>query len=62
MSSPSAPVSTLTVSNRGCMTPEVRFKNQAKDFWANVRLLSQQLGYTVRGKGIIKVPTINAIA
>ena len=44
------------------MTPEVRFKNQAKDFWANVRLLSQQLGYTVRGKGIIKVPTINAIA
>ncbi len=33
------------------------FKRQPKYFWAYVRTLSQRLGYTVRGKGIVKVPT-----
>ena len=42
----------LVVSN-----PE--FKRQPKHFWAYVRTLSQCLGYTVRGKGIVKVPTFN---
>ena len=36
-----------------------RFINLDKDFWANVRLISQQVGYTIRGEGAIKVPTIN---
>ena len=29
-----------------------------KSFWANVRSVSQQAGYTVRGKGQVKVPTV----
>jgi hypothetical protein len=39
------------------MIPNPEFRNQPKMFWAYVRTLSQQLGYTVRGKGQIKVPT-----
>jgi hypothetical protein len=32
-----------------------------KYFWANVRTISQHLGYTVRGAGEIKVPTVTEI-
>lgn len=39
------------------MKPDQRFVNQPKHFWANVRTISQQAGYTIRGKGQIKVPT-----
>lgn len=34
------------------------FLNQPKPFWANVRSISQHLGYTLRGKKQIKVPTV----
>ncbi len=34
------------------------FLNQPKSFWANVRSLSQQLGYAERGTGQVKVPTV----
>ncbi len=34
------------------------FLNQPKSFWANVRSISQHLGYTLRGKNQIKIPTI----
>lgn len=34
------------------------FLNQPKPFWANVRSISQHLGYTARGTGQIKVPTL----
>jgi hypothetical protein len=34
------------------------FLRQPKSFWANVRSLSQQLGYTRRGTGQVRVPTI----
>ncbi len=34
------------------------FLNQQKSFWANVRSLSEQLGYTKRGTGQILVPTV----
>lgn len=34
------------------------FKGLDKGFWAHVRSLSQTLGYTDRGKGTIKVPTL----
>lgn len=27
-------------------------------FWANVRTISQEAGYTVRGKGLVRVPTV----
>ncbi|HEX8707595.1 MAG TPA: hypothetical protein VF723_04985 [Pyrinomonadaceae bacterium] len=34
------------------------FLNQPKPFWANVRSVSQHLGYTLRGTGQVKVPTL----
>lgn len=40
------------------MKPDQRFLKQPKNFWANVRSLSQELGYTVRGAGEIKVYSI----
>ncbi len=39
------------------MKPDPRFAQQDKAFWACVRSLSQDLGYTVRGQDRIKVPT-----
>lgn len=41
------------------MKPDTRFLRLPKTFWANVRTISQQVGYTVRGRGIIKVPTMD---
>lgn len=43
------------------MTPEKRFLHQPKHFWANVRSVSQHLGYTDRLTGRIKVPSINEV-
>jgi hypothetical protein len=40
------------------MKPHRRFLNQPKHFWANARLISQQIGYTVRGTGEVLVPTL----
>ena len=40
------------------MKPEPRFQRQPKHFWANVRTISQKLGYTERGEGVIKVPSL----
>ena len=40
------------------MIPNPKFQNQPKMFWAYVRTLSQQLGYTVRGQNQIKVPSV----
>jgi hypothetical protein len=42
------------------MKPDPRFLNLPKDFWANVRLISQEVGYTttVRGQKEIKVPSV----
>jgi hypothetical protein len=37
------------------------FLHQEKSFWANVRSISQRLGYTLRGTGQIKVPTLEEI-
>ena len=44
------------------MKPDPRFLKQDKTFWANVRTISQHVGYTVRVKGFIKVPTLDEIA
>jgi hypothetical protein len=43
------------------MKPDTRFSNQNKDFWANVRLISEEAGYTSRGSGQIKIPSIENI-
>ncbi|HEY7310789.1 MAG TPA: hypothetical protein VH643_15605 [Gemmataceae bacterium] len=41
------------------MIPDKRFLNQPKHFWANVRTISQQIGYTERKTGRIRVPTLS---
>lgn len=43
------------------MKADPRFIKQPKAFWANLRSLSQELGYTVRGEGTIKVFSIEEI-
>ncbi len=43
------------------MQPHSRFLKQPKAFWACVRTISQQVGYTARGTGQIKIPTENEI-
>lgn len=40
------------------MKPNPKFSGRDKSFWAAVRTISQSVGYTVRGKKIIKVPSI----
>lgn len=40
------------------MTPDSRFTQQRKDFWAHVRTLSECIGYTERNTGRIRIPTI----
>jgi hypothetical protein len=37
------------------------FLSQTKEFWAHVRTISQEVGYTERGKKSIKVPSLEAI-
>lgn len=44
------------------MKPNPKFSNLSKSFWATVRSLSQAIGYTIRGKGQIKVPTVKEIS
>ncbi len=43
------------------MKPDPRFLHLPKDFWADVRLISQEVGYTVKGQGEIKVPSLAEI-
>lgn len=43
------------------MKPDARFLNQPKHFWANVRSISQHLGYTARASGQILVPNLDSI-
>ncbi len=43
------------------MKPDQRFQRQPKHFWANVRTISQKLGYTERGERVIKVPSLEKI-
>lgn len=39
------------------MKPDTRFLNLPKYFWAHVRLIGEQLGYTARGTHQIKIPS-----
>ncbi len=43
------------------MIPSQLFLNQPKQFWAYVRSISQAAGYTIRGGGQIKVPSIEGM-
>jgi hypothetical protein len=43
------------------LKPDPRFLNQPKHFWANVRSISQHVGYTARGTGQILVPDVGVI-
>ena len=43
------------------MKPDRRFLDQPKDFWAHVRLIGQEVGYTDRRTGKIKIPTLQEI-
>ncbi|WP_353570241.1 hypothetical protein [Candidatus Albibeggiatoa sp. nov. BB20] len=43
------------------MKASSQFSNMPKSFWATVRSISQKVGYTVRGKGIVKIPTIDEV-
>jgi len=40
---------------------DARFLTQPREFWANVRTISQEVGYTERGADSIKVPSLDAI-
>jgi hypothetical protein len=42
------------------MRPDDRFRRQSPAFWANVRSLSQKIGYTDRRTGRIRIPTTAA--
>lgn len=41
--------------------PQERFLLQPKEFWAYVRTVSQGTGYTVRGTGQIRIPTVEEL-
>lgn len=41
------------------MKPDPRFLGKPKQFWACVRSLSEQIGYTVRGKSLVFTPTLD---
>ena len=43
------------------MKADTRFLAQPKEFWANVRTISQEVGYTERGAKSIKIPSLIAI-
>lgn len=43
------------------MEANPEFSGLPKSFWATVKSVSQKTGYTVRGKGIVKVPTTKEI-
>lgn len=40
------------------MKADRRFLSQSGMFWANVRIISQQIGYTERGTGLVKTPML----
>ena len=43
------------------MRPNPEFVKLPKSFWAAVKTVSQECGYTVRGKGTVKIPTPDEI-
>ena len=44
------------------MQPDARFRRLSKPFWANVRTISENAGYTERGTGQIRIHSIADMA
>lgn len=44
------------------MIPSNTYLRQPKYFWANVRLISQKIGYTARGTGRVRIPTLREMS
>lgn len=44
------------------MRPDTRFTSQPKEFWAAVRTLGEELGYTARKQNRLNVPTVAEMA
>lgn len=43
------------------MKADPRFLTLPKEFWANIRTISQEVGYTERGTNSIKIPSLESI-
>lgn len=43
------------------MKPDPSFFQMPKEFWANVRLISEAVGYTIRNQNSIKVPELSEV-
>jgi len=43
------------------MKPNSLFVNLDKSFWANIRLISEETGYTTRNSGQVKTPSTTEI-
>lgn len=43
------------------MKPHPKFLNQPRKVWAHIRTISQHVGYTARGTGQIRIPTLAEI-
>ncbi|MGB7190852.1 MAG: hypothetical protein WBD10_11990, partial [Acidobacteriaceae bacterium] len=43
------------------MKADPQFLSQPREFWANVRTISQAVGYTKRGVGLISIPVLSDI-
>ena len=39
------------------MIPESKFASKDNSFWAAIRLISQEVGYTQRRQNLVKIPT-----
>ena len=44
------------------MKPRAQFKDLPKDFWANVRTISEKVGYTNRNTKAIKIPSTKEVS
>jgi hypothetical protein len=44
------------------LKPDQRFTGRPKEFWANIRTISQEVGYTVLRQDSIKIPTLDDVS
>lgn len=44
------------------MKPDQRFTSTPKEFWANIRTISQEVGYTVLRQDSIKIPSLDDVS
>lgn len=51
----------MLLSLSATLKADARFRSQPKEFWANVRTISQAIGYTERGTGRVSIPSLSQI-